>query len=260
VELHADYYKYFGFAYQDEQGVDKYYVYTRLPFGLNSSVNVVDRLLRPHKVFCHKFSVDLSIFIDDGISIGSSALMCLVYFKFVIFLLAYSGWKLQKRKCSLSPQTKITYLGYVLDSIQMSISVPLTKIKRLNFLIDNMLHKAGNNIKITCKSLSSLCGLMAHMIVSHGGFIKIVSRHCQQLLGQSVIDKGWQSTFILNSDCIHELKLCIKYASKFNGQKLRPDLLEVEVFSPHNVKYLVESVSAKTNDADLDIFFSGKSI
>ena len=48
--------------------------------------------------------------------------------------------------------------------------------------------------------------------------------------------------------------------SKFNGQKLQPDLLEVEVFSPHNVKYLVESVSAKTNDAELDIFFSGKSI
>ena len=98
------------------------------------------------------------------------------------------------------------------------------------------------------------------MIVSHGGFIRIVSRLCQQLLGQSVIDKGWQSTFILNSDCIHKLKLCIKYVSKFNGQKLQPDLLEVEVFSPHNVKYLVESVSAKTNDAELDIFFSGKSI
>ena len=244
----------------DSNNVERFYIYTCLPFGVSSAVNVVDKLLRPHKIYCHRYNIDISVYIDDGISVGSSELLCIAYFKFTLFLLAFSGWSIQTTKCSTIPKTEITYLGYTLNSNTMQISVPVIKVQRLILLIDTILTKNTLDKKVSCKLISSLCGLMAHMIPSHAGFIQIVSRQSQHALGVQVTKGGWNSSLTLNENVIEELKLCQKYAHQFNGAKLKRDLLEINVLQPYNVRYLVDNVSDKATTSNMDVFFSGINI
>ena len=48
----------FGFAILDEFGNDKFFKYIKLPFGTSTAVFLVTKLLRPLKLFCHRFGVD----------------------------------------------------------------------------------------------------------------------------------------------------------------------------------------------------------
>ena len=55
----------------DKNGSLIYYKYLRLPFGAATAVWVVDCLIKPIKYFCHRHNVDVSVYIDEGITIVS---------------------------------------------------------------------------------------------------------------------------------------------------------------------------------------------
>ena len=78
--LEPDITDFFGFAVKEIDGSESYYKYLRLPFGTATAVFITDQLMSPLKAFCHKHSVDVSIYIGpEFFSLFSKLLIFLIF-------------------------------------------------------------------------------------------------------------------------------------------------------------------------------------
>lgn len=132
--------------------------------------------MRPIKSYLHKLGCDSSVFIDDGLNIGDSYFKAFANYRFTIYIMGRAGWTFQPLKCSTQPTQVIQYLGYVLNSKSMTISVPELKCKQIVYLANHILDLHTARSSIPCKLLASYLGKCAHMIPSHNNFTRIMTR------------------------------------------------------------------------------------
>lgn len=158
VKLSEETKELFGFCVPNANGKLEYYQYNSLPFGVATAVFITERLTRPIKAICRKNDVSLSIYIDDGIVIHKSKQCCQAAYNFSVFCLMLGGWNLQPSKCISIPVQIILYLGYYLDSIQLRISVPLSKCERVIAQIDNLKKQFYEQKLVKNKDLAKLLG------------------------------------------------------------------------------------------------------
>lgn len=251
----------FGFAVPDCSGILRYYKYLSLPFGCATAVYIAERLLRPLKLFCHSFGVDISIYIDDGIIIEIDSFKCLMSLKFVIYVLSLAGWTLNFAKSVLVPATTIKYLGYYLNSIDMLITLPGSKIDKIHFLLTDLLHSYKFKTKVKAKYLASLLGLLCHAYYTHGNFVRYVSRNAQHLLGVNVSNspQEWNTEFLLTADLAVEFELCQAHLDELNGQPIRCEQAHYEMIDRHQISYVTTTIDPRDFAKPYDIFVSDSS-
>ena len=210
-------------------------------------------------MLCLKLAISLSIYIDDGLIVSKSERFCKAGYMFSVFVLIMGGWTLQEAKCISVPKQQILYLGYHLNSDSMRISVPEVKIVRVCWLINEIKICFDEGKTISCKFLASLCGLLAHLIPSHGKFISIISRHCNNELGRAVTLRDWNSYVVITQEMLLELNLCRDNIGRLNGQPLVIERAVVSVIKPFQVDYIIENMDPRDKFRNIDIFVSDSS-
>ena len=249
----------FGFSYKNPDGSLSFYKYLRLPFGVASAVYLTDCLIRPIKHFCHRHNVDVSIYIDDGLTVEINYFKCLLSTYFVMSVLLCSGWHLQLSKCQLEPVRRIQYLGFILNSSTMIISLPVVKIQKVLILIDNILSAFDSNDPVSVKILASLLGKLCHAYFSHGDFIRVIARNSNHALGVYTTQYGWEGSLFVNLDMFQELSLCKEHFVPLNGQPIRTESKSIEVISPLQVSFLIDNIDPKDFDKSYNVFVSDAS-
>ena len=249
----------FGFSIPEEDGSISYYKYSRLPFGASTAVFITDQLIKPIKIFAHRLGVDLSVYIDDGIIIEISKFKSLASTYFVISLILCSGWSFQFAKCILSPTKEIVYLGYILNSESMIISLPEVKIVKLEYLLDILFKAFLENQPIESRFLASFLGKLSHAYFTHGSFVKIVARMSNHALGINVGYFDWDSFLFVNNDMYEEFKLCYKYLRSFNGQSLKLEQASFDVINSDQISHLVTDIDPKDSNKPYFVFASDAS-
>ena len=102
-----------------------------MPFGLSSAPRVFTKVLKPFVgAVCNK-GIRLVIYLDDMAIISSSRELSLEESAIVIQILESFGFIIIKEKSVLIPSQKIEFLSYVIDSVEMTISLPERKINKL---------------------------------------------------------------------------------------------------------------------------------
>lgn len=251
--------QFFGFSVIDAQGKRRYYVYLVLAFGTSSAVSITDKLTKPIKIMCFVMAIILCLYIDDGLIIGKSFRFCEASYKYSVFLLQMSGWTLQEAKCISLPSNQILYLGYILDSNSMRISVEPSKCLRVVQMISALKTLFNNDEKIACRELAGLCGLLAHLIHSHGSFISVISRHCNHNLGKEVTMRGWESFLRITVDMLVELDMCQDNIFELNGQPLIKEEAVVAVMNPTQINLIVKDIDPLDKVKERHVFVSDSS-
>ena len=63
VRLHPDYRKYFSFKIIDEKGIEKFYVFLVMCYGISIATEVINKLTKPIKSLIHILGIIFSIYI-----------------------------------------------------------------------------------------------------------------------------------------------------------------------------------------------------
>ena len=249
----------FGFCYKNADNSYSFYKYLRLPFGVASAVYLVDALIRPVKHFCHRHNIDVSVYIDDGLTVELNYFKCLLSTYFVLSVLLCAGWHFQLSKCQLEPVRRIQYLGFILDSSKMIISLPIVKIQKVLFLLDKILLAFDSNDPVDVTILASFLGKLCHAYFSHGDFIRVVARNSNHALGVYTSQYGWKGALFVNADMFQELSLCKEHFVSLNGQPIRTESKTIEVFSPHQTSFLIDNIDPNDLNKHCNIFVSDAS-
>ena len=222
VSIHPDHTKYQGIGWGE--GDDKcYYEDQRLCFGLkcapfkfNLLSNLVVDMLHAEGV-CRVVN-----YLDDFAIIEHTLVESQVSQAKLIRILRRMGFSISWKKLE-SPSRCVKFLGILVDSVTMSLSLPMSKVEKLMSEINNLQSKGFAKKK----DLECIGGLMAHCsTVVHGG--RTFSRRLYDLCAST----PRRGVVPLSDDILLDFAWWLSFCEVFNGTaKIVPRLKSVSIVS-----------------------------
>ena len=138
----------------------KIYHFKVMPFSLNSAPRIFTKLFKPILRQLRSQGMLLIIYLDNILLIAPTTDLCLAQGKFLMKLLQDLGFLVNMNKSVLTPTQRIIFLGFLIDSVNMTISLPEEKqlaiIQRANSLL-------GQNLV----SIRNLCQFVGMCSATH---------------------------------------------------------------------------------------------
>ena len=124
VNVHVHHRKYLQFAFQGH-----WYRFTCLANGISSAPRIFTKLMKvPLSFLREKHGLLITAYLDDLLLIANSAKELTQAVKLTLELLRDLGFHISTKKSVLTPSRIITFLGFSIDSITMTVSLPSEKV------------------------------------------------------------------------------------------------------------------------------------
>ena len=111
---------------------NKLFEFNCLPFGLSSAPRIFTKLLKPVMALLRRQGTRIVIFLDDMLIMDQSKEQLIAQTKEVIMILQLLGFVVNFKKSALEPKQVMVYLGFLIDSQNMRISLPQEKVQQIN--------------------------------------------------------------------------------------------------------------------------------
>ena len=213
--------------------MDCYFIDLVLPFGLTSAPRLFEVFATAIEKFIKGEGVEwLKHYLDDFllISHGDNKLRAMVEYRTVLRVFAELGVELAKEKLS-KPSTKIEFLGIIIDTEEMTMSLPPDKLERYRLLLD----KLRDRKVISIEELQSLIGVLVYssaIIQSGSSFYYHLRRMLEEAKGDLVGDPT-EAPIPLSAGALREIEWWSTFIVAWNGKNLISPLSRN--FIPHDV-------------------------
>lgn len=127
-----------------------------LPFGLCSAPYLFTKILKPLFAKLRSEGFVSVVYLDDVLVLSDSYDKCVRNVKRTIELLEFLGFLINKLKSQLEPRQEICYLGFVYNSVEMSVALPMKKIQKLS----TQIQKFQNLKQTTIREFAQFIGFL----------------------------------------------------------------------------------------------------
>ena len=110
----------------------------------------------PLSILRKKYCILCSGYLDDSIFLNMSGSMLQKEFNTAIELLQSLGFMISSKKSVIVPTTRLEYLGFVIDTIDMSVTLPSQKVANLLNLVNMLRRKQVATIRMVAQVIGSL--------------------------------------------------------------------------------------------------------
>ena len=121
---------FFAFPFQG-----KFYRYACLPNGLTSASRIFTKIMKLVLSTLRKLGYNVMNYLDDVFICGDTFAECRDAVLATVNVLLKLGFSIYPEKSQLIPAQKIEYLGFLIDSVKMKMSLTKTKEDKLKNLI-----------------------------------------------------------------------------------------------------------------------------
>ena len=135
------------------------YQFKTLPFGLATAPRTFTKLLAPVITELRSRGLRLIIYLDDILLMASSPDILKSHSQMLMQLLQELGFILNLKKCVLQPTQEIEFLGFLVNSNTLSISLPEDKILK----VQKQCRRILNAGKASARELAQLIGLLTSL-------------------------------------------------------------------------------------------------
>lgn len=151
VNVDEAYRKYLRFTWNDQL-----YQFTCLPNGLTSAPRLFTKLMKPVFSKLRGLGLISVYYLDDTWLMGVTEGDCLDNVEFTFQLLQKTGFLVNSEKSQMIPSQKIQFLGFILNSIDMTVSLPIDKKERIISLCSELLNNSYHTIRFIAKVIGVL--------------------------------------------------------------------------------------------------------
>ena len=193
----------------------KYYKFLVLPFGLAVSPRKITKLYRPVVAWLQAQGHACVIYLDDMILLGPTKQKCMEALIAVLTLLSRLGVVVNAKKSCFIPAQQMEYLGFVLDSVTMTITAPRRKIINLR----TELRKATRKAVIAPRQLASVLGKL--QALADALFpVRVHAAGIHQLQLKLLQEEGWDHLGQLTPEAKDDMSWWIQHLPMLNGKSL----------------------------------------
>ena len=187
-----------------------------LPFGLSSACHVFTEVMRAFIKNLRALGLRTIIYIDDGICVAKSFKACNKAGKLLLSDLTRAGFIVNLKKSVWIPTNRIQFLGFSVDTNQMTYTVPDKKLEVFLNLASRIL-KSG---KASAKDISRVTGRLISMQPALGKIVFLTTRCMYAFLAKQ---STWYKESCLDKDSVKELDFWFKNIRNKNGYRIKSD-------------------------------------
>lgn len=151
VPIHSSHRKYLRFQWQSQT-----WEFKVLPFGLSSAPYTFSKLMKPVVCTLRKLGVRSILYLDDMLIMARSKEEARRHLATAMELLVALGFIINLKKSTLTPTQELEFLGFLLNSHNMTIGLPTHKLHALK----KMARRMADQKRTTLRELASLLGMM----------------------------------------------------------------------------------------------------
>ena len=151
VPIAQQYRKYLKFAFDG-----KLYCFTCLPNGLSPAPRIFTKLLKPVFSSLRKVGHVSTVYIDDSLLIGKDRPSCEANVKATVSVLRQTGFTVHPVKSVFKPVQRIQYIGFLIDSKAMTVSLPHDKMLRIQASCQKLLKNESPTIQEVAEVVGQL--------------------------------------------------------------------------------------------------------
>ena len=203
---------------------DTLWEFACLPFGLASAPRTFSKLLKPVVAQLRKMGIRLIIYLDDMLIMAESRDLAIEHTTIAVNLLSSLSFVLNEGKSILVPTQELEFLGFLVNSVRMSLYLPRDKVKSIKRECQSLL----NNPSVSIRTLSRLLGKLSSSIQA----VFTAPLHYRFLLTAKTMalkkTQCYESTLLLNRAAQEELLWWRDHLAAWNGRSLlrkKDDLL-----------------------------------
>lgn len=221
LSIHRDHRRYLRFQWEDQL-----YEFNVLPFGLNTAPYVFTKFMKPVVKLLRSLGHLSTLYLDDFHLIGQTYDDCLHNLHDTQTLLTALGFIINKEKSQLTPKTKCKFLGFIIDSENLQVKLPVEKVNRIKSEIDRFLHIKRCKIRDFAKFLGLL--VSACPAIEYGWlYTKALER--EKFLNLRIHD-DYEKFMNIPSTLTTDL-LWWKHTISSSFSKIKSDDYQLEIFS-----------------------------
>ena len=146
VRIAEEQQKYFCFKWKG-----KFYQFTCLPNGVSAGPRLFTKLMKPVFAALREKGHRITSFIDDSLICHSSRQGCLDSIHDTLKLLRKLGFHINLEKSVLVPSQAIEYLGNIIDTRSMTVSLPERRIVKIRQACESLLIKRTEKIRVVAR-------------------------------------------------------------------------------------------------------------
>ena len=157
LPMHSDHQKYLRFMWGGQlfQSIS-------VPFGLSPAPREFTKLLKPVMAILRKLGLRILTFLDDIIILNQNQDVLIQDRDSIIWLLQHLWFIINWGKSSLSPSQRVEYLGLIIDSETMTLTLPEKKVQDLQTECRLIL----NRQTVSVRALSKLIGKLSASVMA----------------------------------------------------------------------------------------------
>jgi hypothetical protein len=227
IKIKESHQKFLGAAIENSDGKRVFFIYTHLPFGLKCAVHAITKMMKPVLAKFHSLGIRSTIYIDDGRILAKTKEDAQRFLGSTYEILKSSGWVVERKKSDNTEDVSQTkkYLGFIIDTKSMKVSVTSEKLNDISKLIKDNLTKEEVEVKILAKILGKIVSLKP----SHGPLARICTRSGYLDIDEHVRVRGWKGKLRLSTPCKQELIFWQLNSEGRNGFPINNELRAVRV-------------------------------
>lgn len=126
IPIHTHDRKYLRFIWENSG-----YEFSCLPFGYSLAPRTFTKILKPVYAWLRFRGIRVVFYIDDTLVIGETREQCSPHAREVCELLSRLGFTVNFEKSHLMPSRVISFLGFLINSESMTISLPQVKVDKI---------------------------------------------------------------------------------------------------------------------------------
>ncbi|MCG8094339.1 MAG: hypothetical protein JAZ17_12090 [Candidatus Thiodiazotropha endolucinida] len=213
IFVNEDFQRFLKFYWQG-----KLYKFICVPFGYSMAPRLFTKLLKPIFAWFRHQGFRCSYYIDDSLNMDHDRNLCRQNTLTMAETMESLGFMLNKEKSVLEPTQKITYFGYILDSVLFKVFLPDKKIQKIK---DHAKVLLSAEI-VTLRSLASFIGMIInafHAILEAPLHYRILEREKISGLGSL---KDFEQKIRLSEYSKCQLRWWIENVEARNGKLIRP--------------------------------------
>lgn len=207
VNLASGFRKFFRFQFQGE-----IFEFVSLPQGFRDSPRIFTKLLKPAMAYLRCQGHTILIYIDDSLLQGDSFHECRDAVRAACELLDTLGFTIHPTKSVLQPTQKIEFLGFILDSNSMTVSLTPAKAGKIRKACVCLVTKHRCTIRELAELIGQLVAAQAGVWVAPLFFKRL---EIAKTMALSSAGNSFEAKMVISQDIKEDLQWWIDNVEKF---------------------------------------------
>jgi len=209
--IHPSMRRFFRFQWKDQV-----YQFNVLPFGYRDAPRLFTMMLRVVLKEIRKQGVRLIAYMDDLLIMAESVEEACRARDIVLATLKKYGLTISLKKSVLTPSQIMDYLGLVVNTVNMTFSIPKEKVTRLHKKVKQMLTLASKSRRVNLTELQSLLGTLQ----SVADCVLPTRLHLNSLI--EMLREEEEGLAHLTPQAVEDLNWWLEFVPNWNGKPIHP--------------------------------------